>query len=35
MVHFLLSSVQTYKIVYNDVKEIPNVRNVGKEKKEE
>lgn len=35
MVRFLLSSVQTYKIVYNDAKEIPNVRNIGKEKKEE
>ena len=35
MIHFLLSSVQTYKFVYNDVKEIPNVRDVGKEKKEE
>ena len=35
MIHFLLSIVQTYIIVYNDVKEIPNVRNVGKEKKEE
>ena len=35
MIHFLLSSAQTYKIMYNDVKEIPNVRNVGKEKKEE
>ena len=35
MIHFLLSSAQTYKFVYNDVKEIPNVRNVGKEKKEE